>query len=299
MKKLLLIQLFLFGNLVGIAQAPNKMSYQAVIRDNSNALVSNQIVGMQISILQGSANGTAVYAETQTPTTNANGLVSIEIGGGAVVSGNFSTIDWANGPYFIKTETDPTGGGTYSIVGTNQLLSVPYALYAENAGNASTSSFQGVKIGFNNSTTWICPSNVNQITVEVWGAGGGSGGDGVSYCPSDTLGYGNGGVGGKGGYNKQSIAVTPGTSYIITVGNQGNNGTGNYSLNSSCGISSGTAGESSSFDGIVTAVGGTGGTIGCSQCNSTNNPGTNGTDGLVTNYTPATTLSRLIFQMVI
>jgi len=84
------------------------MSYQAVIRDNSNALVTNQMVGMQISILQGSANGAAVYAETQAPTTNANGLVSLEIGGGNLVSGNFASINWANGPYFIKTETDPS-----------------------------------------------------------------------------------------------------------------------------------------------------------------------------------------------
>jgi uncharacterized protein (TIGR02145 family) len=119
-----------------LAQSPNKMSYQAVIRDNSNALVTNQIVGMQISILQGSANGAAVYAETQIPTTNANGLVSIEIGGGTVVSGNLSTIDWANGPYFIKTETDPSGGMNYTITGTSQLLSVPYAIYAANSGSS-------------------------------------------------------------------------------------------------------------------------------------------------------------------
>ena len=119
-----------------MAQAPNKMSYQAVIRDNSNALVTSQIVGMQISILQGSANGTAVYAENQTPTTNANGLASIEIGGGTVVSGNFTTIDWANGPYFIKTETDPAGGTNYTITGTSQLLSVPYAMYAANSGSS-------------------------------------------------------------------------------------------------------------------------------------------------------------------
>jgi hypothetical protein len=116
------------------------MSYQAVIRDNSNALVTNQIVGMQISILQGSANGTAVYAETQTPTTNTNGLVSIEIGGGTVVSGNFSTIDWANGPYFMKTETDPAGGTNYTITGTSQLLSVPYAMYAANSGSKRRNS---------------------------------------------------------------------------------------------------------------------------------------------------------------
>jgi uncharacterized protein (TIGR02145 family) len=118
------------------AQAPYKMSYQAVIRDNSNALVTNQVVGMQISILQGSANGTAVYVETQTPTTNANGLVSLEIGGGTVLSGNFASINWVNGPYFIKTETDPAGGSNYTITGTTQLLSVPFALYAATSGSS-------------------------------------------------------------------------------------------------------------------------------------------------------------------
>jgi hypothetical protein len=115
------------------AQAPEKMSYQAVVRDASDALITNQAVGMQISILQGSATGTAVYEETQTPSTNANGLVSLEIGTGTVVSGDFSTIDWANDTYFIKTETDPTGGTTYTITGTSQLMSVPYALHAKTA----------------------------------------------------------------------------------------------------------------------------------------------------------------------
>ena len=112
------------------AQAPEKMSYQAVVRDGSNNLVSFANVGMQVSILQGSVSGTAVYVETQTPTSNANGLVSIEIGAGTVVSGTFASIDWSAGPYFIKTETDPTGGTNYTITGTSELLSVPYALYA-------------------------------------------------------------------------------------------------------------------------------------------------------------------------
>lgn len=115
------------------AQSPEKMSYQAVVRDGSNNLVTSSAVGMQISILQGSPSGTAMYVETQTPTTNANGLVSIEIGAGTVVSGDFTTINWANGPYFIKTETDPAGGISYTITGTSQLLSVPYALHAKTA----------------------------------------------------------------------------------------------------------------------------------------------------------------------
>lgn len=115
------------------AQSPEKMSYQAVIRNSSNALVTNQAVGMRISILQGSPTGTVVYTETQKPTTNANGLVSIEIGGGA----GFSAIDWANDTYFIKTETDPTGGTNYTITGTSQLLSVPYALHAKTAESLS------------------------------------------------------------------------------------------------------------------------------------------------------------------
>ncbi len=121
------------------AQSPEKMSYQAVVRDASDNLVTNQSVGMQISILQGSANGTAVYVETQTPGTNANGLVSIEIGNGTVVSGDFSTIDWANGTYYIKTETDPAGGINYTITGTSQLLSVPYALHAKTVTSFSES----------------------------------------------------------------------------------------------------------------------------------------------------------------
>jgi hypothetical protein len=116
------------------AQSPEKMSYQSVIRDASDALVTSTVVGMQISILQGSITGTSVYTETQTPSSNINGLVSLEIGSGITID-NFSTIDWSNGPYFIKTEIDPTGGTTYTITATNQLMSVPYALHAKTAEN--------------------------------------------------------------------------------------------------------------------------------------------------------------------
>lgn len=139
------LKLFVFTLLAGyfllntylFAQSPEKLSYQAVIRNASNALISNQTVGMRISILQGSATGTVVYAETQTPATNINGLVSLEIGSGTQVSGSFVAINWAGGPYFIKTETDPAGGTAYSITATSQLLSVPFALYAKTSGSST------------------------------------------------------------------------------------------------------------------------------------------------------------------
>jgi uncharacterized protein (TIGR02145 family) len=118
-----------------LAQSPNAMSYQTVIRNDEQNLVTNQQVGIQISILQGSANGTAVYVETQTPISNANGLLSIEIGGGSIVSGIFSSIDWSSGLYFIKTEIDIDGGTNYTITGTSQLLSVPFALHATTAAS--------------------------------------------------------------------------------------------------------------------------------------------------------------------
>ncbi|WP_179375955.1 Lcl domain-containing protein [Winogradskyella wichelsiae] len=137
MKKFYTILAAVLLTLSTFAQTPEKMSYQAVVRDSGDNLVANQPIGMQISILQTTATGTAVYVETQTPTTNINGLVTLEIGTGSVVSGDFATIDWSADTYFIKTETDPTGGSSYTITGTSQLMSVPYALYAKTSGSST------------------------------------------------------------------------------------------------------------------------------------------------------------------
>ena len=115
------------------AQVPEKMSYQAVIRNSKNELVKNTRIGMRIQILKGSVTGKVVYTETKNPTTNDNGLVSIQFGGGK----GFDAIDWPNDSYFLKTETDISGGTHYSIEGVSQLLSVPYALYAKTSGSST------------------------------------------------------------------------------------------------------------------------------------------------------------------
>lgn len=148
--KMLLIAIIYSSVTAIFAQAPTKLSYQAVIRNAGNVLVANANVGIKISVLQTTATGTVVFAETHTTTTNINGLATLEIGGGAVVSGNFATINWANGPYFIKTETDPTGGSNYTISGTSQFLSVPFALYAANSGSSSQWASTGTDIYNNN-----------------------------------------------------------------------------------------------------------------------------------------------------
>lgn len=164
------------------AQAPQKMSYQAEIRDINNVLITNAPIGMKISILQSSPIGTAVYTETQTANTNANGLVSTVIGGGI----GFDTIHWEDGPYYIKTETDPGGGANYTITGTSQLLSVPFALYAAN----STPGPQGPSgLLTNGSTTGATP---------YW--------DGSSWVVNSTNVFNNGGSVGIGTSNPISSA---------------------------------------------------------------------------------------------
>jgi hypothetical protein len=130
--KFTFILLFLFTS-EAYAQVPQKMGFQAIIRDASNTLIINQQVGIRISILQGSVTGTSVYTETHTTNTNINGLITIEIGTGNVLNGVFGSINWANAPYFIKTESDPAGGSNYSLTSTSQLLSVPYAFHAHTA----------------------------------------------------------------------------------------------------------------------------------------------------------------------
>jgi uncharacterized protein (TIGR02145 family) len=134
-KQSILMLSFLFSVGFAFSQVPELMSYQSVIRRTNNDLVVNQNVRVKISILQGSITGSAVYSEQHQTTTNSNGLVAISIGAGTSPTGSFSAINWQNGPYFVKMEADPTGGTNYTVSGTSQLLSVPYALNSKKADN--------------------------------------------------------------------------------------------------------------------------------------------------------------------
>ena len=117
------------------AQTPQAFKYQAVVRDNSGQLIQNQKVNFQISILEDSTGGKALYTETHIDTTNSYGLVVLEIGHGTT-SDDFKSIDWSANTYFIKIEMDESGGTNFKNMGVSQLLSVPYALHAETVTNA-------------------------------------------------------------------------------------------------------------------------------------------------------------------
>ncbi len=144
-------------------QAPQKVSFQSAIRNSSNALIINQQIAIKISVLQGSTNGLVVYSERHTPVTNINGLASVEIGSGSILSGNFLTIDWAEGTFFVKSEVDINGGTNYTISNTIQLLSVPYSLFSNDVFSKVSTTGDTLYIGKEH---YIIPgiSAANQLT---------------------------------------------------------------------------------------------------------------------------------------
>ena len=133
-----MLRFFLFLFFIGTAvtvygQTPETLSYQAIIRDNQNELITDADVSLKISIRQYTFDGTSVFEETHLATTNVNGLVSLEIGLGDVSIGDFTKIPWYDGPFFVETRVDPDGSENYSILAVSQLLSVPYALHSKTA----------------------------------------------------------------------------------------------------------------------------------------------------------------------
>ncbi len=131
----ILLPLLLLLASTALAQAPERFNYQAVVRDNGGNQIQNQSVSFRLSILEGGASGTVMYAETHTVNTNQFGLATLPVGGGTLFSGNFANINWGGNTHFLQVETDVTGGSNYAMMGTTQLLAVPYALHATTVEN--------------------------------------------------------------------------------------------------------------------------------------------------------------------
>ena len=139
------------------SQVPNKMSFQTVVRNSLGKLVVSKNIGVRLSVLKTTATGTAVYVEQHTKTSNANGLLTLELGTGAVATGTFSKIDWSQGPYFLKTEMDVNGGANYTISGVTEFVSVPYAMNSKTSDAVKTVA-NGANVGdmnYWNGTTWV------------------------------------------------------------------------------------------------------------------------------------------------
>ena len=139
LKNTLTIALFL--PLILFGQVPQRFQYQTVVREATGNILVNKIVSFRISILENTITGPSVYSETHTSTTNQFGLSNLQIGGGQLVSGNFSAITWGANLHYIKIELDPTGGTTYELMGTSQLLSVPYSLHSATADSIKGATF--------------------------------------------------------------------------------------------------------------------------------------------------------------
>jgi hypothetical protein len=140
MKRKLLLFAFIFTGFAAYAQAPNQLNYQGVARTSAGSPIASAPIGVQLTIHDGSSTGTTVYQETQTVTTNAFGLYNIAFGTGTVTSGTWAGINWSTGNKYMEVGIDPAGGSAYTSLGTSQLLSSPYALYANKAGSANTAT---------------------------------------------------------------------------------------------------------------------------------------------------------------
>jgi len=144
-------------SLISFSQVPNKISFQTVVRNSLGKLVISKNIGVRLSVLKTTATGTSVYVEQHTKTSNTNGLLTLEVGSGSVVTGTFSTIDWSQGPYFLKTEMDVNGGTNYTISGVTEFVSVPYAMNSKTSDAVKTVA-NGANVGdmnYWNGTTWV------------------------------------------------------------------------------------------------------------------------------------------------
>lgn len=225
--KFLFIFIGLFVSTLLFSQAPEGINYQAVMRNSSGNLVTNSTVAIRVQIRQGSATGSAVYQERQSIVSSSQGLINMVIGAGTPQTGTFNAINWAVGPFFVNLGVDFSNGVNYQDFGTQQLMSVPYALYAKSSGNqlnqwrygntappSSLGNFGDFYLDVitgnvyykNNNTTWVLTGNIK-------GPDGPAGAQGITG-PSGTTGAtgpqgvaGTNGTNGANGTNGQNTLV--------------------------------------------------------------------------------------------
>lgn len=173
-----------------MAQSPQAFNYQGVARDNGGNVLANQSIGVKVDLRQGSTTGIILYTETHSTITNDFGLFNLSIGTGTVTTGDFSTIDWSNSPYFIEVSMDVSGGTAYQSMGVSQLLSVPYALYAESSGSGGIAGPTG-PTGASGSDGATGPTGVQGVTGPTGpqgpaGSGGLNGNGNANFIPRWT-----------------------------------------------------------------------------------------------------------------
>ena len=164
MKRISVLIIFLYGTLLCLGQVPYKFSFQAVVRNGNNQLVTSQTVGVRVSILEGSATGDAMYTETFVGQTDANGVLSLQIGEGNPQAGSMSAVHWGTASNYLRTEIDPQGGTNYTVTSTQQLVSVPYALHAQTAGNGFSGNYNDLT---NKPNVPVIPSNVSYFNNDA------------------------------------------------------------------------------------------------------------------------------------
>jgi uncharacterized protein (TIGR02145 family) len=253
MRKLTLSVILVLGLFIQlIAQVPQSFKYQAVVRDISGNIITNQAVTVRISILAKTETGTVVYSEVHNSTTNPFGTITLDIGKGTLdVTGNFADIKWGLDTFFLKLEVDTTGGTDFQFMGTSQLLSVPYALHArtterfpgfttevrDTMANVAEGTFYynttTKAINFYNGTNWFELAGICQPVPTMADAGP----DQIGVCASTTL-AGNSPISGTG--NWQIVSGTGGNIAEPTnptspfTGLEGNSYVLSWTITNSC-----------------------------------------------------------------
>lgn len=215
----LTVLLCLVATQIQAQNSPQLINYQAVVRDSNGSLITNNSITLRIQILEGSTTSAPVFIENHSVTTNAYGLVTLQIGGGTVINGSLAAVNWANGPIFLKLGIDVNGGTSFTDMGTTQLVSVPYALYAETVGNTDdadadpTNEIQAISIS--NDTLFLTGGGFAVLPASAGptGATGTTGAAGLDGITGPTGASGPvGATGASGGIGATGPTGTTGTA---------------------------------------------------------------------------------------